>query len=387
MGRQNRIDSDVAQKVRAVVSCAQMERRIAGGVVLVAKDGELVAEEAFGFENLRLAVPMKTSQCFRLASVTKPIVSLAVIRLVDCGELDLYEPVTRWLPYFRPSLATGNVPGITLHHLLTHSSGLSYGFQEVAGGQYETLGVSDGLDQSGISLEENLRRLSSAHLQFEPGTAWRYSLAIDVLGAVIEKVIGAELPVAIEELVSRPLGLQSLAFAVSTDTALAVPYVDGAGALDEMPDFAEVTPPDGNGAIRFSPNRAYLADEFPSGGAGMVGTAPDVLRLLEVLRKDGGGFISSQRARTMFHPHVGADLRGQGDGWGYGYMGAVLVDPSVMDTPQSVGTVEWGGVYGHNWFVDRTSALTVVSLTNTTWEGVGGSFPQEVRNAIYASIR
>ncbi|CAM2157786.1 Esterase EstB [Paraburkholderia tropica] len=386
MSEAKRPESVVARRVRDVLVTAVDEARIAGGVVLVARNGELIAEEVFGYANVALAIPMRIEERFRLASVTKPIISLAAMKLVDCGALGLHEPITRWLPYFQPSLADGRVPEITLHHLLSHSSGLSYGFQEAPGTEYEQLGISDGLDCSGLSLEENLRRLATAKLHFEPGAAWRYSLAIDVAGALIERVTGVSLSDAVEDLISCPLGLSSLAFSVESDAVLAVPYVDSSGALQEMSEPAEVVPLEGVGAIRFSPQRAHTMGEFPSAGAGMVGTASDILRVLEIVRRDGAGFISEGLARQMTHPHVGADIRAQGDGWGFGYMGAVLTDPSVMKTPQRAGTVEWGGVYGHNWFFDRATGLTVVALTNTTWEGVGGRFPQEVRDTIYGAI-
>jgi CubicO group peptidase (beta-lactamase class C family) len=386
MSEEGRLDSEVGRRVRAALTLAVNEARIAGGVVLVARDGEVIAQETAGFANRALAIPMHIGARFRLASVTKPIVSLAVMKLADVGALGLHEPIKRWLPYFRPSLADGRVPEITLHHLLSHSSGLSYRFQEPTGSEYEQLGISDGLDCSGLSLEENLRRLATAKLQFEPGTAWRYSLATDVIGAIIERATGRALSDAIDELVSGPLGLDSLAFSVQSESALAVPYVDSTRQLMVMPEPAEVVPPEDTSAIRFSPRRAHTVGEFPSGGAGMVGGASDILKVLEVARKDGAGFISTGLARLMSTAHVGADLRPQGDGWGFGYMGAVLMDPSVMKTPQRVGTVEWGGVYGHNWFFDPANGLTVVSLTNTTWEGVGGRFPQDVRDAVYAAI-
>jgi CubicO group peptidase (beta-lactamase class C family) len=173
---------------------------------------------------------------------------------------------------------------------------------------------------------------------------------------------------------------------VPSESTLAVPYIDSERQLMRMPEPAEAVPPEGVNAIRFSPRRAHTAGEFPSGGAGMVGSASDILKVLEVVRKDGAGFIKAELARLMSTAHVGADLRAQGDGWGFGYMGAVLTDPAVMKTPQRAGTVEWGGVYGHNWFFDPSMALTVVSLTNTTWEGVEGRFPQEVRDAVYAAL-
>jgi CubicO group peptidase (beta-lactamase class C family) len=386
MSEAGQLEIQVSRRVRSALAQAVDETRIAGGVVLVALDGDVIAQEAAGFANQALAIPMHIDTRFRLASVTKPIISLAAMKLLEIGVLGLHEPVSHWLPYFRPSLADGRRPEITLHHLLSHSSGLSYGFQEPPGSEYERFGISDGLDCSGLSLEENLRRLAAAKLKFEPGTAWQYSLALDVVGAIIERATGCTLPDAIDALISGPLGLDSLAFTVQSEFELAVPYVDSLQTLTVMPEPAEVVPPEGTNAIRFSPCRAHTVGEFPSGGAGMIGGASDILKVLEIVRKKGAAFIDAKLARLMRSAHVGADLRAQGDGWGFGYMGAVLMAPSVLNTPQRVGTIGWGGVYGHSWFFDPAAGLTVVSLTNTTWEGVGGRFPQDVRDAVYAAL-
>lgn len=285
-----RFQEEVSRNVLTVLSQAVDQGRIAGGVVLVALNGVVVAQEAAGYENIALAIPMHINARFRLASVTKPIVSLAALKLVHLGILDLHEPITNWLPYFRPRLANGRQPDITLHHLLSHSSGLSYGFQEAAGSEYERFGVSDGLDCSGLTLAENLRRLGNAKLKFEPGAAWQYSLGLDVVGAIIECATESALPDAIGDLICRPLGLNSLAFAAKSQRELAVPYIDSSGTLTEMPEPAEVVPPDSGIAIRFSPRRAHAPNEFPSGGAGMVGDARDILKALETVRKDGAGF-------------------------------------------------------------------------------------------------
>lgn len=376
----------MSRNVSTVLSQAFTENRIAGGVVLVAAEGAVIAQEVTGFADIALEIPMRADARFRLASVTKPIVSLAAMKLVELAVLDLHEPISNWLPYFRPFLANGRQPEITLHHLLSHSSGLSYRFQEMAGSDYERFGVSDGLDCSGLSLEENLRRLAGVKLKFEPGAAWQYSLGLDVVGAVIECATERTLPEAIDDLICRPLGLRSLAFTVRSESELAVPYVNTSGTLMAMPEYAEVLPPDAVSAIRFSPCRALAENEFASGGAGMVGSASDILKVLEIVRKDGAGFIDSKLARLMRNAHVDADRRAKRDGWGFGYMGAVLADPFRLNTPQQVGTVAWGGVYGHTWFFDVASGLTVVALTNTTWEGVGGRLPLEIRDGVYAAL-
>ena len=116
----------------------------------------------------------------------------------------------------------------------------------------------------------------------------------------------------------------------------------------------------------------------------MAGTASDLLRFLDTLRRGGAPILSGATVEQLGSAHVGPEAQTQGPGWGFGYGGAVLVDPRAASTPQAGGTLQWGGVYGHTWFVDRRNGLTVVLLTNTALEGMSGALPREVRDAVYA---
>lgn len=155
--------------------------------------------------------------------MTKPIVTAAVLRLVEEGTLSLDEPVQPLLPGFAP--AGGK--GITLRHLLTHTAGLSYPFNEPTDGPYHRARVSSGFDGLIIPMAEELARISAAGLVSEPGSAFLYSVGLDVAGALVETVTGRSLPDVVDELVSRPLGLDSLTFLVDDLSELAVPYADG----------------------------------------------------------------------------------------------------------------------------------------------------------------
>jgi len=117
----------------------------------------------------------------------------------------------------------------------------------------------------------------------------------------------------------------------------------------------------------------------------MIGSAPDVLRLLEAVRKGDASVLETSSAAAMFRNQV-AGTSGQQPGVGFGFGGALVVDPTAMRTPQSAGTLYWGGAYGHSWFVDPAKKITVAALTNTTLKGMSGKFPSAVRNAVYAGI-
>lgn len=365
------------------LTTAVERQQIVGGVVVVLHDGAPIYRRAVGLADRESGTPMQVDTVFRLASITKPIVSIAALRLADEGKLELDAPVTRYLPDFRPKLGERE-PKLTVKQLLTHTAGLSYGFIQPPDGPYPKLGVSDGLAEPGLPFDEELRRIAKAGLFYEPGTKWVYSLAIDVLGAVLERAADQPLPAAIEALVTKPLDLTRTTFSAPTDQPLATPYTEGTPPV-RMGD-PHVVPWFGTLQMRFSPSRTYDPKSFPSGGAGMNGVADDVARVLEAVRSGGESLLKPETARAMMTNHTGTLPIDIGPGWGFGYGGAVLVDPSVANTPQNAGTWSWGGVWGHKWFVDPAQRLVVVGLTNTAFEGMMGRFPIMVRDAIYAAL-
>jgi len=354
--------------------------RIVGAVVLVARHGRIVHQRAAGFADREAGRPMALDSVFLLSSVTKPLVALAAMRLAEAGRLDLDAPVTRWLPGFRPRLADGSEPSITAHQLLTHTAGLVYPDDAEHGGPYRALRVSNGLDDIFTSEDENLGRIAAAPLAYPPGTGWIYSLATDVLGALVAAVAGEPLPQALRSLVLAPLGMADSGFAVADRARLVTHYVDGDPAPVVMP--ARHHGVHEEGSFTFAPGRIFEPAAYPSGGGGMAGTAGDVLRALEAVRSGHTGVLSPSGASRMREARVGAQAETLAPGWGFSYAGAVLVDPAQDGTPQSPGTVSWGGVYGHTWFIDPARALTVVTLTNTTFEGLFGRFPLDVRDAV-----
>lgn len=371
-----------AKALDAVILDAVSSGQIVGATVIASKDGEIVYQRAAGFADREGRRRMKEDEVCRLASMTKPIVCVTALALVDCGQLHLDDPVTRWLPDFRPKLSDGREPVITVRHLLTHTAGLSYGFLEVQDGPYHRLGASDGLDRSGLTLEENLRRIASAPLLFEPGTGWHYSVAIDVLGAVIERVTDMTLPEAVRGIVTGPLGMSSVNF-VSAGTVLATPYGDASPQPDRMTEPYSLK--FGQSAIVYSPARAFEATAFASGGVGMIGNARDYLRFAEAMRIGGAGIIRPETVAAMTTNAIGelpVGAAGPGFGWGLGV--AVLRDPVAAKSPVSAGAWNWSGVYGTNFWVDPAAGISVVALTNTAVAGMTGDFPMALRRAVYA---
>ncbi|EPX60409.1 Beta-lactamase class C protein [Cystobacter fuscus DSM 2262] len=377
--------SAIPTRLDAVIDGALADKRLVGTVVLVARDGQVIYHRAAGQADREAHVPMREDAVFRLASVSKPLVSAAAMALVDQGKLGLEDPVTKWLPTFRPKLEDGREPVITVRQLLTHTAGLDYGFFQPPAGPYARAGVSDGVDESGLSLEENLRRLASVPLGFEPGTRWHYSLSIDVLGAVVASAGGAPLPQVVERLITRPLGLRDTGFVAKVPKRLATPYADGKPEPVRMGAHHEMSV--GGVSFRFVQGRALDSRAYPSGGAGMVGSAGELLKFLEAVRTGGAPlFQSSATAAAMLAPQTGTLELPNEPGWAFGFGGAVLVDATKAATPQSPGTWRWAGAYGHTWFVDPRRRLSVVALTNTAIEGMSGAFQRDLRDAVYAGL-
>ncbi len=380
--------TEIGAKVDQVIDQALAEKRIVGTVVLVAHDGNIIYQRAAGLADREAGKAMQLDSIFRLASLSKPIVSAAAMALIARRTLSLDDRVDKWLPDFHPKLATGESPPITIKELLTHTAGFDYLFSEPPNGPYHQAGVSDGLDQPGLSMPEEVRRVASVPLLSPPGQNWHYSVAMDVLGAVVERAAGKPLPKVVETLVTGPLGMRDTGFAVVDAKRLVVPYADAVHEPKRMSELERVPfgPPSGAGLV-FVPARAFDLRSFPSGGAGMVGTAPDFLRLLEVIRKGGGPILPRSSVEAMMSDEIGdlpVDM--MGSGWGFGYGGAVLVDPEAARSPQTRGTWRWGGVYGESWFVEPAHNLTVVEFSNTALAGMRGQFPTELRDAIYSAL-
>jgi CubicO group peptidase (beta-lactamase class C family) len=363
-------------QVDRVLDQALASQRIVGAVVLIAFDGEVVYQRAAGWADREAGVPIRLDTLFRFSSLVKPLASAAVLALVARGELMLDEPVTQWLPEFRPRLPRGEAPLITVRHLLTHTAGLTYRFTEPEDGPYRRAGISEGLDSSTLSLAEHVQRIASVPLVSAPGREWRYSVAIDVLGLVLEGATHSPLPQAMADLVTRPLGLVDTGFEVATPERLAVPYIDAGPQPRRMtdPDVPLPWRPDISAGPPISPSRIFSQRAFPSAGGGMAGSASDMLRFLEAIRQGGGPVLPRDLAGAMQQNEVGdasTELLGPGAGFGFG--GAVLLDPIAAGSPQSAGTWYWSGVYGHRWYVDPTRKLTVVALTNTAPKVTRGS--------------
>jgi CubicO group peptidase (beta-lactamase class C family) len=358
---------------------------LVGAVFTLMKDGQVVYSHAVGSRDAEKDIPMTADTPFRLSSVSKIFTVAVAGVLLSRGTIALDDPVSAYLPYFTPKAPAGEGKPILIRHLLNHTAGLDYLFVEKKDGPYHLARVSDGLDSApGLTLTENVKRIASCPLLYEPGESWKYSQATDVLGEVIAVAYGKPFPEATRELLLEPLGIAGPAFWSADPALVAVQY-----RLDE-PKPRPLREPEtfslGAGLeIVFSPARAFDPHAWPSGGAGLVGTAQDVLKVLEAIRINDGSLMS-QEVVTQLSADSIAPLEADAPGLGFGAGWAVVRDSRAAELPLSPGSLVWSGVYGHTWFMDREKGLSGVLMTDMTMSGIRGNAFSRLVEAAYASL-
>lgn len=345
-------------------------RRIVGCAAIVSHGGRRVYERAAGYADREAGIAVSPGTIFRFTSLTKPLVVVAALILVDRGQLSLGDTVTQYLPWFTPPAPDGTNPVISIKQLLSHTSGLSYDLP---------VDVSPGWVGPLVSLGENLRRYARHPLTFPPGTGWAYGMSIDVLGGVLEVVTGTALSEVVADLVTGPLGMKNTLFGVSDPARLAVAYADASPEPVRMtePYVGPIMP----GVVAtVSPDQINHASMPLSGGAGMAGTAGDMSVFLDAIRR--GELLSAKTHELALSNQIGT-LPFFAPGQRFSFMGALISEPKVAGTRAGKGTVYWVGITGNNWFIDRANQLSVVVCTNTMYEGALGAFRDQFREAVY----
>jgi CubicO group peptidase (beta-lactamase class C family) len=349
------ISKDRLRRVHALMERYISRGEIAGSVTLVARRGRVAHLEAQGVSDLATKKPMTTDTIFRLASMTKPITSVAVMMLHEEGGFLLNDPVSRWLPEFKsPKVAIANAPNeraaegfrtvpanreITIKDLLTHTAGLASG----TGGP--TLPMLRGIARKpGETLADYMPRLAGLPLNFQPGSAWEYGPATDVLGRFVEVVSGRTLDQFFRERILGPLGMNDTHFYLPDEKLprLAAAYKKGAQGLEKLT----------------APGPASRTERYYSGGGGLAGTAEDYLRFCQMMLNggalDGTRLVSRKTIEQMTANHIGTlpmwndTLRGYRFGLGL----RVRADQGEAALLGSPGSFGWGGAYGTFFWVD-----------------------------------
>ncbi len=351
-------------------------REAAGIVTLVGRDGKVVDVHATGFQDLESKTAMREDTIFRIASMSKPITSVAIMMLYEEGKLRLNDPVSRFIPAFKQQRVLGQDGtstdnarrGMTIRDLLTHRLGLSYGFLNngPVGNAYRTNGVVDGLTVTEMTLAEGIDKLAAQPLMSQPGAAWNYSLSTDVLGRVVEVASGQAFDVFLRERIFKPLGMVDTDFVVPTAkwARLATVYAPEANGIRPMKD------PESFGNTHMSPVAYYKAPKkYFSGGAGLASTARDYARFALMLAGggavDGVRLLSPKSVELMSASHT-EDLTtpglllGPGTGFGLGF--SVVTDLAATQALGSEGIYGWSGIYGTNFWVDPKERLVAIAM-------------------------
>jgi CubicO group peptidase (beta-lactamase class C family) len=359
---------------------AFVDRNEVGGIVtLVSREGKTVDFHAVGFQDVEKKTPMKADSIFRIASMTKPVTSVAIMMLYEEGKLFLTDPVTRFIPTFKGVMVmegTGAeakpVPArrtITIRDLLAHKSGITYGFINggAVGNSYRKNGVTDGLTSTTTTLEENINKLAAEPLVAHPGTAFNYSLSTDVLSRVVEVASGQPFNVFVKERILKPLKMNDTDFIVpeakwSRFTTVYSP--DGKGGIRPMND------PEAFGNTHMSPWALYKEGRtYFSGGAGLASTAGDYARFANMLLNggvlDGVRLLGPKTIELMTRSHTSdltppLQLLGPGSNFGLGFR--VVTDLAQTQTLGSDGLYGWSGIYGTNFWVDPKEKLVAVMM-------------------------
>jgi CubicO group peptidase (beta-lactamase class C family) len=375
---------ELTKALDAILRSAVERGELVGIVLLVNKDGEPIYQGAVGWFDREIAKPMETDALFRLSSVSKVYTTMATGVLLSQGKLKLGSLLGDFLPTFsaaNPKLKDKRMAKITVSHLLSHQAGFNYRFGEKIGGPYQVANISDGCESSpGLTLEENLNRIASVSLSRAPGTKYGYSVASDVLGALVARVYGQSLPQAMDALVLQPLGLTDTGFIAKNPEKLSVHYRNANPRPNRMTE-PEIFKLRSGRVLTLSPQRATDPTAFPSGGCGLVGSAPSLMTVLEAIRQNGGGLVAPQVMEGFHQDAIAPSQSSPGQGFGAGW--AVVVNPRAANLPVSPGTLQWGGVYGHNWYVDRTRGFSIVLMTNTALKGLTGNVKNLVLKAVY----
>jgi CubicO group peptidase (beta-lactamase class C family) len=365
---------------------ADVERdRIAGAVVMVARKGRLAYVESVGYRDKAAGARMTPDAIFRLASMTKPMVSVAAMSLAEEGRLLISDPVTRYLPALgqmqvRADDGTSVPPQrpMTIQDLLRHTSGLTYGNRGTSA-VHQMYPQSSNTASQQMTGEEFIDRLSRAMLLSHPGTRWEYSFSTDVLGRVLEVVSGKPLAVLLAERIFRPLQMADTGFVVGADKRSRI-----AQALPRHPDTgAEVTLPD-----------PTVPRKFDCGGGCAVSTAGDYLRFAQMLLQrgslEGAHVLGPRTVDYMTSDHLGTSIArgpaygaGPGYTWGLGF--AVREAGGISPSNGSPGDYFWPGAFGTSFWVDPKEQLVVVYMMQAG-AGMGGHYRHLLRNLVLQAI-
>lgn len=362
---------------------------------LIARRGEIVFHQTIGHRDVENGLKAEPNGIHRIYSMTKPIVSTAIMQLLEDGRLQLDDPVAWHIPELS-NLKVFEEDGVstkvakkqpTLHHLLTHTSGLTYGIFDPGPVGKAMRKAKIDFSEKHTRLDETVAKLAAIPLVFEPGTGWNYGVSTDVLGRVVEVASGMSLPEFLHDRLFEPLGMEDTFFAVPSDK------------LNRFSACYAKTEPHGIRRIDEIENSRYAHSvTMFSGGGGLCSTTQDYLRFMEMIRTHGGAgsdpVLGRKSVELMLMNHLPGDMASIGQpvfsempmkGIGFGLGGSVVLNPAENQLLGTRGEWAWGGVASTGFWIDPTEELSVVYMTQLM---PSSSYPlrRELRTLVYQAM-
>jgi CubicO group peptidase (beta-lactamase class C family) len=372
------------------------DEKLGGAVIKIKQGGREIFSEAYGWRDREAGIAMQQDTIFRIASQTKALTSVSIMMLMEEGKLVLDDPLGKFLPEWqKTTVAVANAKGgydvvpakrpITIRDLLSHTAGISYG-SGPAEKAWRDAGVFGWyFADKNEPVSAVVAKMAKLPMAAQPGEAWVYGYNTDILGVLVEKLSGQSLDVFFKERLTDPLGMVDTAFCLPADKTnrLAVVYSAKNGKTERAPNPGkwEGSGHIGQGHYAGGPCKAF------AGGAGLLSTAGDYSRFLEMLRSggtyEGKRYISRASVELMSHDTLVSAPYQPGQGFGLGFR--VTKDPSLMGNLGSVGDYGWGGAYHSTYWVDPKEDLTVVYMTQLI-PNDGLEEQAKIRALIYSAL-
>lgn len=368
--------------------------RIAGGVVMVSQGDRIIANKAWGWKNREREQPMETHHLFRTASMTKAITSAAILQLLEEEKISLDDPLEMYIPEFADPVVLASFDGengtyetrpasgnITIHNLLTHTSGIPYGFTNRTFGRiYREAGVPDLGSEEELTIEESMAILGTLPLAHDPGERYTYGLSTDVLGRVVEVATGVSLAEYFSANIFEPLEMHNIGFYLPGRE-------DDLTRLYSIRDSTLVVYPiETNGMIGANfPVRGAMT--YYSGGAGLTSSTADYHTFLSAIHHGGafnGNRILEETTVSMMTDNQFGDFDLGGNKFGYGLM--ITTDKGRTERKRSAGSLSWGGAFQSTYWIDPEHDLIVVIMTQVMPALGQNEFYDKLERAIYETI-
>lgn len=372
------LSSQRLEQVSTFVDSLVASGEVPGAVAIVAYKGKVVLRKVAGLAERDPKRPMNYDTIFRLASMTKPLTSTAILMLFEEGKIALDDPVAKYIPEFATLKVVTEQDGrpaqneMTVRHLLTHTSGLANNSAEKVGEKYMKSEIVFGVESSPLTLDKNIGHVAHIPLLFDPGARFHYGLSTDVLGLVVERASGLKLNEFIESRICKPLGMNDTYFHIPKDkqhrlAAANVADDPGAEHPRELGDAERIR--NRFLKIRMSPDYpTSKSHRYHSGGGGMSGTAEDYLRFCLMIRNrgqlDGQTLLQPSTVNLMTTNQIGdlnAGVVGMEFKFGYGF--AVLPRTEHMR-----GEIFWGGIWGTRFQISKEADWIAILMTQRAFD-------------------